>query len=501
MKTYYEILGVARNASQDDIKKSYHTLAMRLHPDKNKHEGAKEAFQALGAAYEVLSEPTRRGLYNLTLDSDPDAAASPSYSARSGQGNDESSDTNSEGDSYEDASSKAATPDLEQLAFEIWLSKEKLTFKAAQKIVTEGPSRETSLERQHYHYIVAEFIVNHLRCEKNQDGVEAGFAIKSQNARMLLWAALFKDVNADLLNPGNCTKTMSMDLYPEFKTLPENVQKTIIRNLLKVKYFERCARNITGLKNNSPGAQGFLLHHFENDNEQMARFFVEAYFYNQEGGHVRYLKDIYPDHALTPELFKAIFEICCQKIQFLIPVIKDHIDKWSYIDTWPMPSDYEKCIKYFFDRLNPSKDIREENNSSQPEFHYLNFLFLQKLVCDHCSSFDLPSTKTIARLILTFTPKLNEYISGEEKLALYLLLKPYMLDNRIFGFESKLATYFRPFYIKLENDVLKGKLFEIYNSVASEKTRILSNLYFTSKENSSATDANLILNDAVKIGL
>src|ERR1700722_2643595 len=61
----YELLGIARNASIDDIKKAYRKLAMQHHPDRN--HGNKEAehkFKELSEAYEVLSDSQRRAAYD-----------------------------------------------------------------------------------------------------------------------------------------------------------------------------------------------------------------------------------------------------------------------------------------------------------------------------------------------------------------------------------------------------------------------------------------------------
>jgi molecular chaperone DnaJ len=62
---YYEILGVARNADQDTIKKAYRKLAMQFHPDKNPgNKEAEEKFKEAAAAYEVLSSPDKRARYD-----------------------------------------------------------------------------------------------------------------------------------------------------------------------------------------------------------------------------------------------------------------------------------------------------------------------------------------------------------------------------------------------------------------------------------------------------
>ncbi|XP_022756047.1 dnaJ protein homolog [Durio zibethinus] len=58
---YYEILGVSKNVSQDDLKKAYKKAAMKNHPDKG---GDPEKFKELAQAYEVLSEPEKREIYD-----------------------------------------------------------------------------------------------------------------------------------------------------------------------------------------------------------------------------------------------------------------------------------------------------------------------------------------------------------------------------------------------------------------------------------------------------
>ncbi|KAJ8418215.1 hypothetical protein AAFF_G00139240 [Aldrovandia affinis] len=63
-KDYYEILGVDRNASEEDLKKAYRKLALKFHPDKNHAPGATEAFKAIGNAYAVLSNVEKRKQYD-----------------------------------------------------------------------------------------------------------------------------------------------------------------------------------------------------------------------------------------------------------------------------------------------------------------------------------------------------------------------------------------------------------------------------------------------------
>jgi len=61
---YYDLLGVGRNASADELKKAFRRLAMQFHPDRNAEPEAEARFKEVNEAYEVLSDPERRAMYD-----------------------------------------------------------------------------------------------------------------------------------------------------------------------------------------------------------------------------------------------------------------------------------------------------------------------------------------------------------------------------------------------------------------------------------------------------
>jgi DnaJ family protein B protein 4 len=70
-ESYYDILGVSKDATENEIKKAFRTLSLKYHPDRNQNEDTTEKFQKIGEAYEVLSDPEKRSQYENELNGIP----------------------------------------------------------------------------------------------------------------------------------------------------------------------------------------------------------------------------------------------------------------------------------------------------------------------------------------------------------------------------------------------------------------------------------------------
>jgi len=74
-RDYYTVLGLNRDASEDEIKKAYRKLAMKHHPDRNPEKGAEESFKEAKEAYEILSDAKKRAAYDQFGHAGVDASA------------------------------------------------------------------------------------------------------------------------------------------------------------------------------------------------------------------------------------------------------------------------------------------------------------------------------------------------------------------------------------------------------------------------------------------
>lgn len=74
-RDYYEVLGLTKGASEDEIKKAYRQLAKKYHPDINKEPGAEEKFKEINEAYDTLSDPDKKARYDQFGFEDPTGGA------------------------------------------------------------------------------------------------------------------------------------------------------------------------------------------------------------------------------------------------------------------------------------------------------------------------------------------------------------------------------------------------------------------------------------------
>jgi len=68
--SHYDVLQIKKNASNEEIKKSFRNLALKYHPDKNKSNDSKEKFLRIVEAYEILSDENSRKKYDMTYQND-----------------------------------------------------------------------------------------------------------------------------------------------------------------------------------------------------------------------------------------------------------------------------------------------------------------------------------------------------------------------------------------------------------------------------------------------
>ena len=83
---FYELLGIDRKADSTEVKRAYRTLVKQYHPDLNKDPGAPQAFRTIQSAYEVLSDPYKRSVYDYLLYRQEQQVTEQDYSHHSGNG-------------------------------------------------------------------------------------------------------------------------------------------------------------------------------------------------------------------------------------------------------------------------------------------------------------------------------------------------------------------------------------------------------------------------------
>ena len=72
-RDYYEVLGLQKGASQDEIRRAYRQLAKKYHPDVNKEPGAEAKFKEINEAYDTLSDEQKKARYDQYGFDDPTA--------------------------------------------------------------------------------------------------------------------------------------------------------------------------------------------------------------------------------------------------------------------------------------------------------------------------------------------------------------------------------------------------------------------------------------------
>ncbi len=85
-RDYYEVLGVGRGSSSEEIKRAYRKLARQYHPDVNKDNGAEAQFKEINEAYEVLSDQRKRATYDRFGHAGAEGGFSPDFSGFGGFG-------------------------------------------------------------------------------------------------------------------------------------------------------------------------------------------------------------------------------------------------------------------------------------------------------------------------------------------------------------------------------------------------------------------------------
>ena len=80
---HYEALGVSRDASEAELRRAFRRLAMKHHPDRNKDGGAEKQFKAINEAYQVLTDPDKRAIYDRSVHTEisDNGRQQPSYPA------------------------------------------------------------------------------------------------------------------------------------------------------------------------------------------------------------------------------------------------------------------------------------------------------------------------------------------------------------------------------------------------------------------------------------